>query len=133
MLRRPLAGALLLLALTSLPTLPAHADPADGSSVSPMVQADGGCTGPSTWVLVGKHVDGTLRIRYVIRGGKEGQKWNVFLSDNGTGFFAHARTSHAGGKVVVTTETPDLTGKDKISAGANNVPTGESCGGHIAL
>jgi hypothetical protein len=57
----------------------------------------------------------------------------VYLSHNGTGFFAATRTSTSGGHVEVRVRTRNRVGPDTITAGANNLATGETCGGRATL
>jgi hypothetical protein len=98
------------------------------------VDRRGSCSGPSDWRLRVRHDDdGKLRVRYEVDGGHAGQEWHVFLSDNGVGFFAGTRISQSGGSFEVRKRTADRAGTDTIRAGANNVVTGETCGGRATL
>lgn len=93
----------------------------------------GSCSGPSSWELDVQRDDGRLRVRFEIRGGKSGQKWNLFLSDNGVGFFAGSRISESNGHVEVRRRTRDRAGDDRIRAGGNNTATGETCRGRLTI
>jgi hypothetical protein len=94
----------------------------------------GNCSGPSEWKLdVHREDGGTLRLHLEVEGGKPGQKWHVFLSDDGAGVFAGSRTSGKDGRFSVQTRTADRSGKDKVRAAANNLETGETCSGRVTL
>ena len=98
------------------------------------VERRGSCSGRSDWRLRAREDDdGKLRVRYEVEGGRAGQEWHVFLSDNGVGFFAGTRISESGGFFEVRRRTADRAGTDTIRAGANNVVTGETCGGRVTL
>jgi hypothetical protein len=138
MMRRVLASGLSVFAALALSAFaPSAASLA--STTGPVAGAGhvtnhGLCSGPSAWRLdVQRGGASTLLVRFAIAGGRAHQKWNVFLSDDGTGIFAGSRRSRRGGKVRVRVRTADLAGKDKIQAGANNVATGETCHGRVAL
>jgi hypothetical protein len=94
----------------------------------------GDCSGPSVWRLeVRKGDAGRLRVRLEVEGGRSGQKWHAFLSDNGLGFFAGSRISGSDGHFRVERRTRNQAGSDAIRAGANNITTGESCNGRATL
>ena len=94
----------------------------------------GDCSGPSEWKLVVRKEDaGTLRVKLEVEGGRSGQKWHVFLSDNGTGFFAGSRISGSNGYFEVSRRTANRAGSDTIRAGASNTVTGETCNGKATL
>jgi hypothetical protein len=118
-----LLGAALLLVIS------VRAEAADGRA-----ERQGACSGRSDWSLEVRREDGgRLRVRYEIEGGRAGQEWHVYLSDNGSGFFAGTRVSGSNGHVEVRDRTRDRTGADTITAGANNLATGETCGGRASL
>ncbi len=68
-----------------------------------------------------------------IEGGRSGQDWHTFLSDNGSGIFSGSRTSGSGGYLEVRVRTIDRAGSDAIKAAGNNQVTGETCIGRAAL
>lgn len=74
-----------------------------------------------------------LRVRLDVEGGRSGQKWHAFLSDNGRGFFAGSRISVSDGHFRVERRTRNHAGNDVIRAGANNIATGERCNGRATL
>jgi hypothetical protein len=104
------------------------------SGIGSAVTRRGECDGPSRWALTVRSVDaGALRVRLVIVGGAEGEDWNVFMDDNGVGFFSGSRTSRADGLVVVRRRTGDRAGTDRITAGAHDTATGETCNARAAF
>jgi hypothetical protein len=118
----PLIGVLVV-AFTAGPVL-AHDDAARGS-----------CSGGSSeFRLRGQHRDdGSLRIRFEIRGDASGERWQLFMSDNGRRIYARTRVADDGGRVRVQKRTDDRPGRDRISATGVNLNTGESCAGSLFL
>jgi hypothetical protein len=57
----------------------------------------GACSGPSHWRLRVVPDGDLLRVRLAVRGGRAGQRWNIFMDHNGTGFFAGHRISGENG------------------------------------
>ena len=109
--------------------LPSAASAGDGRIVR-----RGACTGPSDWKLDVRLEDGArLRATLEIEGGRSGQDWHVFMSDNGTRIFSGTRTSVSGGHLEVRVRTTDRRDSDLVKAAANNVVTGESCTGRASL
>ena len=108
--------------------------PSAASAVDGRVVRRGACTGPSDWKLDVRREDGArLRVKLEIEGGRSGQDWHVFLSDNGTNVFSGTRTSGSGGYLEVRVRATDRSGPDAIKAAANNIATGESCTGRASL
>ena len=93
----------------------------------------GECTGPSRWRLRVVPDGDEIRVRLAVRGGAAGQRWNIFMDHNGTGFFAGSRISGEDGAWVVRRRVPNLDGTDRIRFGAHNVPTGETCRGRASV
>jgi hypothetical protein len=119
--RRRALVSLLIVALI------ATAPPADA------VVRRGECTGPSHWRLRVVPDGDEIRVRLAVRGGAAGQRWNIFMDHNGTGFFAGFRISGEDGAWVVRKRVPNLDGTDRIRFGAHNVPTGETCRGRASV
>jgi hypothetical protein len=92
---------------------------------------EGSCTGPSHWRLRVVPHGGELRVRLAVRGGQAGQRWNIFMDHNGTGFFAGSRISGVEGAWVVRKRVRNLAGTDSIRFGAHNLVTGETCSGRL--
>jgi hypothetical protein len=108
--------------------------PCTGHAGDGRVVRRGDCTGRSGWKLDVRTEDGRrLRVSFEIEGGRAGQDWHVFLSDDGVGIFSGARTSGAAGSLEVRVRTTDRAGSDTIKAAANNVVSGESCAGRATL
>jgi hypothetical protein len=97
------------------------------------VVREGACTGPSHWRLRVLPDGDVLRVRLAVRGGRAGQRWNIFMDHNGTGFFAGYRISGEDGAWVVRRRVRNLAGTDRIRFGAHNVATGETCSGRASL
>jgi hypothetical protein len=93
----------------------------------------GSCSGPSRWRLTVLPDAGVLRVRLAVRGGREGQRWNIFMDHNGTGFFAGFRISGSDGLWIVRRRVANLAGVDTIRYGAHNVATGETCRGRTSV
>ena len=97
------------------------------------VRREGSCTAGGDWRLEVRHEDAnTLRVRFRIEDSPPGDVWEVFLSDNGTRFFAGTRTADPFGEVRVSRLTRDLSGTDRIKAYAYSRDTGETCSGSLA-
>ena len=112
----------------------AIAGPSPASAGDGRIVRRGACTGPSDWKLDVRQEDGArLRVTLEIEGGRSGQAWHIFLSDNGVNIFSGTRTSESGGHVEVRVRTTDRSGADAIKAAANNVVSGESCAGRATL
>jgi hypothetical protein len=93
----------------------------------------GACSVQSHWTLRIVRDGGILRVRLAGRDGAAGQRWNIFMDHNGTGFFAGYRISGADGFWVVRRRVRNLAGIDTIRFGAHNVVTGETCRGRASL
>lgn len=123
-----LRSAIAALVIASI-ALPPSASAGDGRIVR-----RGACSGRSDWKLDVREEDGgRLRVKFEIEGGRSGQDWHIFLSDNGVNIFSGTRTSESGGHVEVRVRTTDRSGADAVKAAANNVATGESCTGRATL
>jgi hypothetical protein len=123
------SGMRVLCVLVVVATL-VMAAPADAFSVATVRQAR--CSGPSRWKLAVVRDGGSLRVRLAVRGGRPGQRWNVFMDHNRTGFFAGHRISRTDGFWVVRRRVANRAGTDVIGFGAHNVATGETCRGRAA-
>jgi hypothetical protein len=125
--RRTGVRALCVLAVVSLVVL---AHPAAALEVASVRR--GTCSGASLWTQRVVRDGGLLRVRLAVRGGRAGQRWNIFMDHNGTGFFAGYRISRVDGSWVVRRRVRNLAGMDTIRFGAHNVVTGETCRGRTA-
>ena len=124
-LARAVTTAALGLSLALSPALPGHASGDE-------VRREGSCTGNSDWRLEVRHDDSnTLEVRFRIDHTPSGKVWDVFLSDNGTRFFAGTKTSTSMGEVRVRKLTADRSGTDRIKAYGTSRDTGEVCSGLV--
>lgn len=99
------------------------------------VRRRGECAGgPSEWELIVRRDDAsTLRVRWEIEEGAEGQTWQLFISDDGARVYAGSKVSRDDGQVRVRKETTDRSGTDLVKASGVNLATGESCGGSVSI
>jgi hypothetical protein len=99
------------------------------------VARHGECVGgPSRWRLrVTADDQGMLVVRFRLTGGSSGETWNLFLDQNGTGFFAGSKVSDEFGLVRIRRRTEDLPGVDVIRAAGHDVVTGEVCRGRVTI
>lgn len=101
------------------------------ASASDERRKEGSCTLHGDWRLEVSHEDrNTLRVRFRIDHTPEGDTWEIFLSDNGTRFFAGTRKANS--DVRVRKLTADRPGTDRIKAYAYSRDTGEICQGSLA-
>jgi hypothetical protein len=111
-----------------------HSIGATASADPRAVVRHGACTGNSRWTLSLREVHGgDLRVRLDVQGGAAGHRWHVFLSDNGTGFYAGTRTAQPDGRFHVTDRAGAGRRVDRVRAAMNNVMTGEFCAGQAVL
>lgn len=132
--RALVAGAVAIAAFAASFPAPAGAEPATATSARSVI-ARGACRdGPSRWRLALRNEGGgILMVRLLVKGGRPGQRWNIFMDDNGRGFFAGSRVSRAGGLFAVGRRIPNRPGTDHIHFAAHNVVTGSQCRGHAAI
>ena len=96
------------------------------------MRREGQCTGHGDWRLEVRHDDAdTLQVRFRIEHVPAGHSWQIFLSDNGSRFFAGTRTSSSNGEVRVRRLTHDRAGIDRIKGYGYDSVTGETCSGSI--
>lgn len=96
------------------------------------VRRSGSCSGPSDWKLVVRRETATtLRVKLEIEHGAPNQTWQLFLSDNGTRFFAGTKVSGLNGYVRVVRYPTDRSGTDLIKGTGVNGTTGEYCAGSL--
>jgi hypothetical protein len=113
----------LVLALTSA---------APGRARDDEMRREGSCSGHSDWRLEVRHEDpNTLQVKFRIDHTPNNAVWEVFLSDNGSRFFAGTRSSGSDGELRVTKLTRDRSGTDRIKGYGFSRATGEVCSGVI--
>jgi hypothetical protein len=93
----------------------------------------GSCSGgPGGWELRVQREDaGRLRVRFEIHDVPTGQRWQLFLSDNGTRIYTGTKISRRGGEVRVRIVTRNRPGRDRIAASGVNTRTGTTCEGSL--
>lgn len=133
--RRSHRPATALVLTLSLAVMLVYSSPASAVPLGASLVHRGACDpGPSHWKLrVLTDDTGLLIVRFALVGGEPGHTWNLFLDQNGTGFFAGSRVSGDLGFVRVGRRTPDAPGTDVISAAGHDVATGEICRGRIRI
>ena len=123
-------AAALVLVLAFAPAARAGVPSAD-------IVRQGPCSGAGHWRLRVGPDDSSpsmLDVRFQLAGGSAGDTWNLYLDQNGTGFFAGSRVSGALGLVRISQLTPDSVGTtDVIGAAAHDIATGEVCQGRVRL
>jgi hypothetical protein len=93
----------------------------------------GSCSGgPGDWLLRVQREDrGRLRVRFRIDDVPEGQRWQLFVSNNGARIYSGTRSSSRGGEVRVRLTTRNRPGRDRIAASGVNTKTGTTCDGSV--
>jgi hypothetical protein len=120
-----------VLAVVSIVMLLAASSAASAGDIA--VVRRGACTGASHWRLRVIPDAGVLRVRLTVRGGRAGQRWNIFMDHDGTGFFAGYRISGEDGLWLVRKRVQNHPGADLIRFGSHNVVTGETCSGRASV
>jgi hypothetical protein len=97
------------------------------------VRTSGSCSGGSGdyRLDVQREDRNSLRVRFEIEAEGAGERWQVFVSDDGVRVFARTRYSNDDGDVRVRIDIADRAGTDRISASAANLDDGETCGGSV--
>ncbi|MGZ8628935.1 MAG: hypothetical protein ACXWYN_09475 [Actinomycetota bacterium] len=97
-------------------------------------EARGACSGGvGEWRLKVRPHDGALRIRFEISDAEDGERWQLFVSDDGQRVYAGTRFADDGGQIRVRTATADRAGRDRIKATGVNLDTGTTCSGVVAV
>jgi hypothetical protein len=95
---------------------------------------EGACSIHGDWRLEVSHEDSnTLRVTFRIEHTPAGKTWEIFLSDNGSRFFAGTRKADSNGEVRVRKTTADRSGTDRVKAYGFSRATGETCQGSLAF
>jgi hypothetical protein len=103
-----------------------------GNARDDEMRREGACSGHSDWRLEVRHEDAdTLQVRFRIDHTPNGAVWEIFLSDNGSRFFAGTRSSGSNGELQVRKQTADRSGTDRIKGYGYSRATGEVCSGVI--
>jgi hypothetical protein len=121
--------AVAALTLGAVSASPASAKDGDGR-----VERRGACSSGAVWKLKGKHDDGRLEVELEVDSNRNGQAWNVVLTDNGTAVYRGThRTVAPSGSFEVERRIADRAGSDVIRATATNSATGQRCAGSVTV
>lgn len=94
------------------------------------VIARGDCSGRSDWKLKLSPEDGAIEVSFEVDQNRNGQTWNVAISDNGTSVFSGTAVTRApSGSFDVHLVIANQAGSDMVMATASNQLTGETCTG----
>lgn len=105
---------------------------APGNARDDEMRREGSCSGHSDWRLEVRHEDAnTLQVRFRIDHTPDGAVWEIFLSDNGSRFFAGTRSSGSDGELQARKRTRDRVGTDRIKGYGYSRASGEVCSGVI--
>jgi hypothetical protein len=103
-----------------------------GNARDDEMRREGSCSAHSDWRLEVRHEDANmLQVRFRIDHTPNGAVWEIFLSDNGSRFFAGTRSSGSNGELQVRKHTPDRSGTDRIKGYGYSRASGEVCSGVI--
>ncbi|HET9311215.1 MAG TPA: hypothetical protein VFP41_08340 [Actinomycetota bacterium] len=97
------------------------------------VRRRGSCSGGrGDWMLrVQRESRTKLRVRFEIDDVPTGQRWQLFISNNGTRVYSRTNVSRRGGEVRVRIATRNRPGRDRIAASGVNTRTGTTCEGSV--
>lgn len=124
-MRGRIVSVVVVVLLSTLALVPAAAT---GDSV----RREGSCSGPGEWKLrVSRESTTRIRVRFEINHVDPGDTWHLFLSDNGTRFFAGTRIADGGGDLRVVKITANRAGTDLVKASAVNTTSGGLCEGAV--
>jgi hypothetical protein len=113
----------------------ALAPPAVASSQkSPGVLRSGSCSGGGTWKLKGGVDDGLLDIEFEVDQNRNGRRWSVVVTRDGTRVFRGVRiTRPPSGSFELSRRFGNPAGRDRIVAVARNRADGRVCRGAITV
>lgn len=117
-----------LLATVSVGTLMVLALPGVANAKAGDVRVNGKCTASSTSKMKLKTDNGRIETDFEVDQNRVGQKWSVFISDNGTVVVrGTAITTAPSGSFEFRRLIPNRAGTDRVKATAKNAATGEVC------
>jgi hypothetical protein len=94
----------------------------------------GNCSRASDWKLKLKLDDGRIETEFEVDQNRNGQRWRVVLRRDGAVFFRGIRTTRApSGSFEVERRPVNRAGRDRISARAVNLRSGEVCRGAATI
>jgi hypothetical protein len=122
-------GLMSALALGTIASVPAYAKGGSGSGGgNGDVRVAGKCTAASSSKLKVKNDDGRIEAEFEVDSNRNGQRWNVVLTDNGVTVASGVGVTKApSGSFEFERRIPNRAGTDTIVATAKNAATGESC------
>jgi hypothetical protein len=92
----------------------------------------GSCSGAGQWRLrAGKKDPHTIEVRFEIDHVRPGQRWQLFLSDDGVRVFAGTRIADHSGALRAIKVATNRPGVDQIKGSGVNVTAGGSCIGAV--
>ncbi len=105
---------------------------APAAATGDSVRREGSCSGPGEWKLrVSRESTSSIRVRFEIDHVDPGDTWHLFLSDNGTRFFAGTRVADGGGDLRVVKIAANRARADLVKASGVNITAGGSCEGAV--
>jgi hypothetical protein len=94
----------------------------------------GNCSRASDWKLKLKLDDGRIETEFEVDQNRNGQRWRVVLRRDGAVFFRGIRTTRPpSGSFEVERRPVNRAGRDRISARAVNLRSGEVCRGAATI
>jgi hypothetical protein len=94
----------------------------------------GTCSGTTDWKLKVKHDDGGIETEFEVDQNRNGERWRVVLKRDGNRFFRGVRVTHGpSGSFEVERKPRNHAGRDRITAKAVNLRTGEVCRGAATI
>ena len=122
----PRLATLALAALVAVVALTAAMPAAAGSDKE--VTRVGSCSGSADWKLELDLDDGRIETEFEVDQNRNGQRWRVLLKRDGHRVFRGIRTTHApSGSFEVERKVRNHAGRDRITARAVNLRTGQVC------
>lgn len=127
-----ISRTLAFVSATSLLSLSALAVAAPADARPRVERASGSCSNGATWKLKAKADDGRIEVEFEVDTNRNGQRWDVKISDNGTRVYHRTRTTVApSGSFTVHKRITNRAGADAITAKATRTSTGATCVGHV--
>jgi hypothetical protein len=116
------------LALGTIASVPAYAKGGNSGGGNGDVRVAGKCTAASSSKLKIKNDDGRIEAEFEVDSNRNGQQWNVVLTDNGVTVASGVGVTKApSGSFEFERRIPNRAGTDTIVATAKNAASGESC------
>jgi hypothetical protein len=99
------------------------------------VRRRGDCSGgEGDWDLRVKRIDrNTLEVRFKIDDVDSGERWQLFLSNNGDRVYSDTKVSNSEGEVRIRKRIRNRAGTDRIAASGLNESDGTTCQGSVSF